>query len=568
MRGEALGRIVVAYEPVWAIGAGAIPRPRRRSPPFTRASMPGSLRPARRQAAGASSTAGASTKMSPRGSSRIGRRRPVRRPTRPGPALLRPDRAHAAAGPMTRAVARSTPGAGADCPVARQPLSGRSVEVPQLFGSQLSRGELLRRVGRLEQAAGIRLVSLGDGQGRGVRLLEVRTGTGFAFDIIVDRAFDIGRCELGGIPLAWQSGAGIVGPWYGDPDGWGWLRTWGGGMLATCGLDHTLAPGEGTAAHFNQPHLRATVRYGLHGRVGSLPARLVGYGERWNGDECVLWAEGEVLQSAVFGEELILRRRIEAQVGASRITIHDVVENVGHTNVSHMYLYHCNIGFPVVDAGARIVADVVVDTDRLRRARRRLRPPHGPDAERHRGVLRTRPPGGRRRAGPGPASSTRPGASASTRHSRSLRCRATLCGGCSARGPTPARSSPARTATPAAGMRSSGASSRCSSQASADRTTWSRGAGRRRDEIGGFRAGASRVMHGRHARDGASCAAASPRKAAVTGRVSDMPTGSLAKVTETRIDGSRADTARARLARGVQPPLRAGQELGPVGSGR
>jgi hypothetical protein len=36
---------------------------------------------------------------------------------------------------------------------------------------------LLRRVGRLEQVAGVRLVTLGDGQGRGVRVLEFRTGT-------------------------------------------------------------------------------------------------------------------------------------------------------------------------------------------------------------------------------------------------------------------------------------------------------------------------------------------------------------------------------------------------------
>jgi hypothetical protein len=43
-------------------------------------------------------------------------------------------------------------------------------------------------------------------------------------------------------------------------------------------------------------------RYTRAGRVGGLPARLAGYGERWDGDECVLWAEGEVAQSAVFGE--------------------------------------------------------------------------------------------------------------------------------------------------------------------------------------------------------------------------------------------------------------------------
>jgi hypothetical protein len=227
--------------------------------------------------------------------------------------------------------------------------------MPELFGTRYSRAELLRRVGRLEQAAGVRLVTLGDGQGRGVRVLEFRTGSGFAFDVVVDRGFDVGRCELGGRPLSWEAAAGVVAPWYYEPDGWGWFRAWGGGMVVTCGLDHTLGPGEDTAEHFNQPHILKTVPYGLHGRIGGLPARLAGYGARWDGDECVLWAEGEVLQSAVFGEQLVLRRRIEAKVGESRFTIHDEVENAGHTPASHMFLYHCNVGFPVVDSSSELL---------------------------------------------------------------------------------------------------------------------------------------------------------------------------------------------------------------------
>ncbi len=227
--------------------------------------------------------------------------------------------------------------------------------MPKLFGSQYSRSELLARVGRLDQVAGVRQVTLGDGLGRDVRLLEFRTGTGFSFDIVVDRSFDIGRCELGGRPLNWTSNAGIVAPWYYEAEGMGWFRAWGGGMVVTVGLDHLGMAGEDTAAPFNQTHLGSTVNFGVHGRIGGLPARLVGYGERWDGDECVLWAEGEVLQSSVFAEHLLLRRRVEAKVGESHFTIHDEVENVGHTDVAHLLLYHCNVGFPVLDAGAQLI---------------------------------------------------------------------------------------------------------------------------------------------------------------------------------------------------------------------
>lgn len=221
----------------------------------------------------------------------------------------------------------------------------------RIDGEALSRRELLRRVGRLEQAAGVRLVTLGDGSERGVRALEFRTGAGFEFDVLVDRAMDIGRCEYRGRSLTWLSPVGVTGPWYAEPLGLGWFRSWGGGMLVTCGLDHTLLGGVDDASQYHQDVV-PTAEYGLHGRIGFLPARLTGYGERWEEDECILWAEGTVRQAAVYGEALELRRRIEARVGESRVTVRDEVANAGFDPTPHMFLYHVNAGWPVVDEGA------------------------------------------------------------------------------------------------------------------------------------------------------------------------------------------------------------------------
>lgn len=226
--------------------------------------------------------------------------------------------------------------------------------MPALYGRDYPRDELLRRVGRLGQVAGVRLVELADGAERGVRVLEFRTGSGFAFDVVVDRAFDVGRCEQGGRPLAWTSGVGLAGPWYYEPEDLGFLRNWGGGLLTTCGIDHALFMAEDTAAQYHYPP-KQTERFPLHGRVSNCPARLVGYGERWDGDGCVLWAEGETLQASVFGEQLLLRRRIEAPVGESRLRVRDEVENVGFDRTPHMLLYHVNVGFPVVDDGAELL---------------------------------------------------------------------------------------------------------------------------------------------------------------------------------------------------------------------
>ncbi len=223
-----------------------------------------------------------------------------------------------------------------------------------LWGSRMTRADLLRRVGRLEQLAGVRLVELADGDGRGVRVLEFRTG-GLEFDVLVDRTFDVWRASLAGVPIAWTSPVGVRGPWFYEPQGFGWTRTFAGGLVVTAGLDHVQGPGDDTAAAFNQPHFLDEQTFGLHGRVGGLPARLLGYGEQWDGDECVLWAEGEVLQGAVFQEQLLLRRRVEADLGGRSLRIHDTVENVGHVTTPHMYLYHCNVGWPVVDDGAEIL---------------------------------------------------------------------------------------------------------------------------------------------------------------------------------------------------------------------
>jgi len=223
--------------------------------------------------------------------------------------------------------------------------------MPVLYEKAVTRRELARRVGRLEQAAGVRLVTLGDGAERGVRVLEFRTGTGFAFDVVVDRALDIGRCEHRGTPLAWLSAPGVVGPWFAEPLGLGWFRSWGGGMLVTCGLDHTLLGGTDDASHFHQD-VRPTEEYGLHGRIGFAPARLTGYGETWEADECLLWAQGVVRQAAVFGETLELHRRIEARVGESRFTVRDEVVNAGFDPTTHMFLYHINVGWPVLDEGS------------------------------------------------------------------------------------------------------------------------------------------------------------------------------------------------------------------------
>ena len=58
----------------------------------------------------------------------------------------------------------------------------------------------------------------------------------------------------------------------------------------------------------------------------------------------MLYCEGVVQQSTVFGEDLHLVRRIEAKVGSNAFVLKDRVVNHGFYRTPHMFLYHINVG--------------------------------------------------------------------------------------------------------------------------------------------------------------------------------------------------------------------------------
>ena len=65
-----------------------------------------------------------------------------------------------------------------------------------------------RHSGDLAAAGGVRSVLLDDGAERGIRVLEFRTGGGLRFDVLVDRAMDIGLAEFDDISVGWRSATG------------------------------------------------------------------------------------------------------------------------------------------------------------------------------------------------------------------------------------------------------------------------------------------------------------------------------------------------------------------------
>jgi len=199
--------------------------------------------------------------------------------------------------------------------------------------------EAILRVGSLDQVVRVDRFVEDDGPARGARRFRVVNGGGLEFDVHPDRALDIGSATINGIPLAWLSSTGFTQPEAREPDGRGWLRTFSGGLVTTCGLDS-----------FGPPADDEDGISGMHGRIGTLSARVA---EVTVTPELITIA-GEVRQAAVFQENLVLRRRITSRVGSTSFTIEDTVTNEGESSSPHMVLYHVNLGWPLLDAGAVI----------------------------------------------------------------------------------------------------------------------------------------------------------------------------------------------------------------------
>ncbi len=214
--------------------------------------------------------------------------------------------------------------------------------MPRLFGRSFRKEELRKLIGDVAQVAGLRLVELADGRVRGMRAADLYTGSGFRFQVLVDRGLDLGAAEHAGRPLAFVHPA-LGTPALHERQGLGWLRTFGGGLVTTCGLDHFGPPdpeGEG---------------YGLHGRASHLPAESVRVRQEWRGEEYVVEIEGETRQSRLFGENLRLERRISTRLGATSLVLEDRLTNEGFRPAPVAVLYHCNFGFPVVSPDSELL---------------------------------------------------------------------------------------------------------------------------------------------------------------------------------------------------------------------
>ncbi len=178
-----------------------------------------------------------------------------------------------------------------------------------------------------------------------MRVFEVRTGSGLRFMVLPERGLDIGLCEYRGIPINFRSAVGESPPAFFEPADEGWMRNFTGGLLTTCGLTYLGSPCEDNGE-----------KLGLHGRISNIPAESVSTETFWEGDQAYFRVKGKVRESKVLAANMVLYREISSALGSKCLFIKDRVVNEGFQQSPHMFLYHFNLGHPLLAQNSYLAA--------------------------------------------------------------------------------------------------------------------------------------------------------------------------------------------------------------------
>ncbi|GGD80019.1 aldose 1-epimerase family protein [Paenibacillus nasutitermitis] len=214
----------------------------------------------------------------------------------------------------------------------------------ELFGEKLDRRNILRKAGSMAQLSYVRPFTYSGSKSDGIKAYEVSNGTGLDFTVLESKGLDIISMKYKGMNLNYYPKSGMVSPALVDRNGTEFMRSISGGLLYTCGL---LNVGDACVDNgFDQI---------FHGRMKTTPADNVSAQAEWEGDDYVLKLSGEMREAAIFNDNLVLKRTISARIGDKSIEVRDSVENQGFEAQELMLLYHVNIGYPVLDEGARVL---------------------------------------------------------------------------------------------------------------------------------------------------------------------------------------------------------------------
>ncbi|MBI1337907.1 MAG: DUF4432 family protein [Phycisphaera sp.] len=208
-------------------------------------------------------------------------------------------------------------------------------------GFDITKFENVRQVGGIQTA----LLEAPIASGRHTRVAFVDTGSGLRFTVGLDRGGDIFDAFYNNTSLAYLSPLPITPPDTNAHFGDRWVRNWPGGLLTTCGPNYVGGPRKEDGT--DNP---------LHGHHSNTPASvemILNPDPHAGRTEMLL--SMSIRDARVFGPILEVRRQIQCRLGEPSIHIYDQVTNRGNLTVAHNFLYHINLGYPLLDKGARLI---------------------------------------------------------------------------------------------------------------------------------------------------------------------------------------------------------------------
>ncbi|MBR5191965.1 MAG: aldose 1-epimerase family protein [Clostridia bacterium] len=186
------------------------------------------------------------------------------------------------------------------------------------------------KINNLSQICFAKQMQFTTGKEKGQNVILVYNGK-LLFEVLVDKCLDIATFQHEGVNIGFISANGLDG----RKDEF--VNVFNGGLLYTCGLD--VIGGR---------------RVPFHGRIHNIPARLESLVVNEEGVTIV----GEMEQTSLFGDKLVLRRTIKTAINSGTVEVSDVIKNVGYKDAEYCLLYHTNIGYPMLDAGAKLKAPI------------------------------------------------------------------------------------------------------------------------------------------------------------------------------------------------------------------
>lgn len=199
---------------------------------------------------------------------------------------------------------------------------------------------MLDYIGHKNQVASAEVFTLNGAKGEGMKFVSLRSGNRVEALISLDRCADIARLSFKGDNYGYMSPCGFVSSPYYDKDGCGFLKSFTAGFLTTCGFNNIGGP-----CNFNGEQLPQ------HGTIANTPAELL---EIKNTDEFVQ-VKAEINDAVLFGRKLKLVRTITLYKNEPTLKIDDEITNFGSTKEPFCLLYHCNMGYPLLDEDSQIV---------------------------------------------------------------------------------------------------------------------------------------------------------------------------------------------------------------------